>query len=71
MHWTTTDEGQSTNGKRRMVGVASGVLRERKEKGKGILREREGKSIVERRESKRGRGKGKEWHFCPFTPKLS
>ena len=32
---------------------------------------KEKESIVERRESKRGRGKEKEWHFCPFTPKLS
>ncbi|TYK28545.1 hypothetical protein E5676_scaffold629G001900 [Cucumis melo var. makuwa] len=65
MHWTMI-EGQAT-----MAGVGSGVLCERKEKGKGTIREREGKSIVERRESKRGRGKGKEGHFCPFTPKLS
>ena len=37
MHWTTTDEGQATMG-----GVSSDVLRERKEKGKGTIREREG-----------------------------
>ncbi|KAA0035861.1 hypothetical protein E5676_scaffold344G00760 [Cucumis melo var. makuwa] len=50
MHWTTTDEGQVT-----MAGVASGILRERKEKGKGTLREREGKSIVERKKRERKR----------------
>ncbi|TYK28728.1 hypothetical protein E5676_scaffold403G00490 [Cucumis melo var. makuwa] len=37
MHWTMTDEGQVTMG-----GVGSGVLRERKEKGKETIREREG-----------------------------
>ncbi|KAA0064220.1 uncharacterized protein E5676_scaffold119G001180 [Cucumis melo var. makuwa] len=31
-----------------------------KKKGNGTLRKREGKEIVERRESERGRGKGKE-----------
>ncbi|KAA0062581.1 hypothetical protein E6C27_scaffold79G00720 [Cucumis melo var. makuwa] len=46
-----SDDGQATMGKRRwasddgqetMAGVGSGVLHERKEKGKGTIREREG-----------------------------
>ena len=53
-----------------MVGVASGVLCERKEKGNGTIRERERIDGGEKGKQ-RGRGKGKEGHFCLFTPKLS
>ncbi|KAA0049823.1 hypothetical protein E6C27_scaffold1591G00160 [Cucumis melo var. makuwa] len=54
-----SDEGQTTMGKRRwasddgqvtMAGVGSGVLHERKEKGKGTYA-KEKESMVERRES--------------------
>ena len=74
-----SDEGQTTMGKRRwasddeqltMAGVGSGVLHERKEKGNGTIRERERIDGGEKGKQ-RGRGKGKEGHFCPFTPKLS
>ena len=60
-----SDDGQET-----MAGVGSGVLHERKENGKGTIREREGIDGGEKGKQ-RGRGKGKEGHFCLFTPKLS
>ena len=46
MHWTTIDEGQAT------MAVASGVLRERKEKGKGTRSWREGKANVKEEKEK-------------------
>ncbi|TYK06378.1 hypothetical protein E5676_scaffold163G00700 [Cucumis melo var. makuwa] len=60
-----SDEGQTTMGKRRwasddgqvtMAGVGSGVLHERKEKGKGTIREREG---IDGGEKGKQRGRGK------------
>ena len=79
MHWTT-DKGQATKGKQRRANDEWSEYLQvfyPRVKEKGTLREREGKTIVERRESERGRGKRKEkekfneGHFCPFTPKLS